>query len=90
MSPIEIQPVRLAQATDRTAATGKARPADKAPEGEKDVEVSRSPLLKPRAAPFDAQRVEAIRASIEDGTYRLMPEKIADAMIAAVQASRNS
>jgi negative regulator of flagellin synthesis FlgM len=87
---MEIRPVHLAQPTDKTAATARIRPADRVPEGEKDVEVSRSPLLKPDDAPIDAGRIETIRRAIEDGTYRLMPDKIADAMIAAVQVSRNS
>lgn len=90
MSPMEIRPVRLAQPTDKTAAAVPIRTADRVPEGERDVEVSRSPLLQSEAAPIDAERVETIRQAIENGTYRLMPDKIADAMIAAVQASRNS
>lgn len=90
MSPMEIRPVRLAQPTDKTAATTPIRRADRVPEGEKEVEVSRSALLKPAAAPIDAERIESIRQAIGNGTYRVMPDKIADAMIAAAQASRNS
>lgn len=90
MSPIEIRPVRLAQPTDKTAATAKIRPADRVPEGEKEVEVSRSPLLEAEDPPIDAGRIGTIREAIANGTYRLMPDKIADAMIAAVQVSRNS
>ena len=45
MSPMEIRPVRLAQPTDKTAATTPVRRADRVPEGERDVEVSRSVLL---------------------------------------------
>jgi negative regulator of flagellin synthesis FlgM len=87
---MEIQPVRLARATDKTAAAAAIRPADRVPEGAGDVEVSRSTLLEPSPAPIDAERVEAIRTAIAEGTYGLVPHKVADAMIAAVQASRNS
>jgi negative regulator of flagellin synthesis FlgM len=90
MSPIEIRPVRLAQPTDKTAATTPIRRADRVPEGEREVEVSRSPLLKPAPAPIDAERIETIRNAIGSGTYRLVPDQIADAMIAAAQASRNA
>ena len=90
MRSMEIQPVRLVQHADRTAPTAPARPAGKVTEGEKDVEVARSPLLEANAAPIDAERIETIRAAIADGSYVLAPDKIADAMIAAVQVSRNS
>jgi flagellar biosynthesis anti-sigma factor FlgM len=90
MRSMEIQPVRLVQAADRTAPTAPARPVAKVNEGEKDVEVSRSQLLEASAAPIDAERIETIRGAIADGSYILAPRKIADAMIAAVQASRNS
>lgn len=90
MRSMEIQPVRLVQGADRTAPTAPIRAIDRVTEGEKDVEVSRSPLLDPDAPPIDAERVDAIRQAIEQGTYAVMPDKIADAMIAAVQASRIS
>lgn len=35
------------------------------------------------AAPVDAERVQAIRAALRDGSYPLVPAKIVDAMIAA-------
>jgi len=72
-------------------ANGQTQPqATKPTGGEKDIEVSRSPLLEPQSPPIDAERVEAIRQAIGNGTYRLEPARIADAMIAAVDASRNS
>lgn len=42
-----------------------------------------SDALDPGAPPVDADRVAEIRKAIEDGTYPLVPQKIADAMIAA-------
>jgi negative regulator of flagellin synthesis FlgM len=35
------------------------------------------------SAPVDAERVAEIRAALQDGSYPLVPTKIADAMIAA-------
>ncbi len=42
-----------------------------------------SAALDPGAAPVDAERVQVIRKAIEQGTYPVLPIKIADAMIAA-------
>ena len=90
MRSMEIQPVRLVQSASRTSPTAPIRADDRVTEGEKDVEVSRSPLLESNAPPIDAERVETIRQAIAQGTYVVTPAKIADAMIAVVQASRNS
>ena len=40
-------------------------------------------VLDPGAVPIDAERVQIIRKAIENGTYPLVPAKIADAVIAA-------
>ncbi len=42
-----------------------------------------SDALDPGAPPVDADRVAEIRKAIEQGTYPLVPHRIADAMIAA-------
>ncbi len=42
-----------------------------------------SDALDPGAPPVDAERVAEIRKAIEQGTYPLVPHRIADAMIAA-------
>lgn len=39
--------------------------------------------LDPAAPPVDAERVAKIRAALRDGSYPLVPTKIADALIAA-------
>lgn len=39
--------------------------------------------LDPGAPPVDAERVSQIRKAIEQGTYPLLPTRVADAMIAA-------
>ena len=45
--------------------------------------VVRSRALDPGPPPVDAERVQQIRKAIEDGTYPIVPAKVADAMIAA-------
>lgn len=83
MRPIEIQPVRLTRTTEKVVATDPVKVSPKVASGEKDVEVSVSELLQAGTPPVDAERVEKIRNAIEEGSYPLVPAKIADAMIAA-------
>lgn len=45
--------------------------------------VARSEALDPGPAPVDAERVAMIRKAIEQGTYPVVPARIADAVIAA-------
>jgi negative regulator of flagellin synthesis FlgM len=45
--------------------------------------VARSEALDPGPAPVDAERVAVIRKAIEQGTYPVVPARIADAVIAA-------
>lgn len=45
--------------------------------------VVRSRELDPGQPPVDADRVHQIRKAIEEGTYPIVPAKVADAMIAA-------
>ncbi|MBS0481429.1 MAG: flagellar biosynthesis anti-sigma factor FlgM [Proteobacteria bacterium] len=45
--------------------------------------VVRGAALDPGEAPIDADRVTAIRRAIEQGTYPVIPTRVADAMIAA-------
>lgn len=45
--------------------------------------VVRSRELDPGEAPVDAERVAEIRKAIEQGTYPIVPARVADAMIAA-------
>jgi negative regulator of flagellin synthesis FlgM len=42
-----------------------------------------SEALEPGKAPIDAERVSQIRKAVENGSYPLVPARIADAMIAA-------
>lgn len=83
MRPIEIQPVRLTRTTEKVVATDPAKASPRVASGEKDVEVSVNELFEAGKPPVDAERVEQIRNAIKEGSYPLVPAKIADAMIAA-------
>ncbi len=83
MRPIEIQPVRLTRATEKVVATDPAKVSPQVASGEKNVEVSVNEGFQAGSSPVDAERVEQIRNAIEEGSYPLVPAKIADAMIAA-------
>jgi negative regulator of flagellin synthesis FlgM len=45
--------------------------------------VERSDALDPGEAPVDTDRVTLIRKALEQGTYPILPAKVADAVIAA-------
>ncbi|WP_052761981.1 flagellar biosynthesis anti-sigma factor FlgM [Aurantiacibacter luteus] len=47
------------------------------------VEVETGQGARADAAPIDAERVGEIRNALRDGTYPILPARIADAMIAA-------
>jgi len=49
-----------------------------------------SDALEPGQAPVDAERVSQIRKAVENGSYPLVPARIADAMIAAGMFLRSS
>jgi flagellar biosynthesis anti-sigma factor FlgM len=85
MQPIDFQPLRLVSATNSVAPTGSVRPEGAAPKTVSDVEVSLSALLGTQAPPIDHERVVELRMAIENGSYRLAPAKVADAMIDTFQ-----
>jgi negative regulator of flagellin synthesis FlgM len=68
----QVEP-RAAVATPRSVLTG--------PDSGISVELSAGP--EAATPPVDAERVKQIRDAVRDGTYPLVPSKIADAMIAA-------
>ena len=83
MRPIEIQPARLARATEKVATACATRTASALADGDEQIEVALSNLLQPGEPPVDAERIERIRKAIEQGDYPIDPAKIADAMITA-------
>ncbi|MCH7628750.1 MAG: flagellar biosynthesis anti-sigma factor FlgM [Proteobacteria bacterium] len=92
MPPIEIGPSRPVGAVQartigteavQASAVKTAAPASAAPQ------VQTSDAVKAGDAPVDAERVATIRKAIEEGSYPVIPTKIADAMIAAGMLLRN-
>jgi negative regulator of flagellin synthesis FlgM len=69
-----------AQLDSPVVATPEAGPANVARSGVANEVTAPLDTLEP---PIDADRVAQIRKALEDGTYPLVPTKIADAMIAA-------
>lgn len=51
--------------------------------GKPGVALEVGPAIDPSSPPVDADRVSQIRKALKDGTYPLVPTKIADAIIAA-------
>lgn len=84
MPPIELGPTRPISAVDlRIArqATGQREPAERTTEA--SLTVALSDAVAPGEAPVNRDRVDAIRKAIEEGSYPLVPARIADAVIAA-------
>jgi negative regulator of flagellin synthesis FlgM len=80
-----IGPVRALPDSDRASAAARAAsPAGAAyAKPGVTVEVGAAGEVDLASPPVDADRVEAIRRALREGTYPLVPTKIADAMIAA-------
>lgn len=81
-----ITPARGLSESDRTqletGRTANARTAD-ASSGKPGVALEVGAALDPSAPPVDADRVAQIRKALQEGTYPLVPTKVADAIIAA-------
>ncbi len=82
-----ISAARAVAAGERAQIEARPRPAapvggSPAPAAGISLEVS-APDTAAAAPPVDAERVAQIRDALRDGSYPLVPTKIADAMIAA-------
>jgi negative regulator of flagellin synthesis FlgM len=78
-----ISSARALAASDRAQA-GARSPASAGAKAEPaGIAVEVSAARTDATPPVDAERVEQIRAALRDGSYPLVPAKIADAMIAA-------
>ena len=86
MNPIDPAKLKVAQRL-QPGAVAPAPPAQPArPAAEAAVRSKIATDMRPTAAgapPVDANRVAAIRQAVEEGSYPLIPTRIADAMIAA-------
>lgn len=87
MPPIDFGPAGAIRAAGPIRATapvsGVATSPRAASEPVAAAAVQKSAALDPGSPPIDTNRVSQIRTAIANGTYPLMPTKIADGMIAA-------
>ena len=85
--PIDINPVIKAGAVRFPVAHTDAAPQRPVTTSqtrvEAGVEVDADPALGGTTPPVDAERVAVIRKALEEGSYPVVPSRIADAMIAA-------
>jgi len=84
MPPIEVGPLRAPGAIESRLArqSGKSSGPSAPAENSKPA-IVQSEVLDAGKAPVDAERVAMIRKAVEQGTYPVLPTRIADAMIAA-------
>lgn len=77
-----VSATRAATASDRAQVEARG-PAAAAPAATPGISLEVSDAAPAVAPPVDAERVAAIRKALAEGSYPLVPTKIADAMIAA-------
>ena len=84
MPNFDIGPLRGASAIEQRV-TRENRGTTETPQSARDTGNTAAPSanLEAGEAPINYDRVAEIKKAIEDGTYPLVPQKIADAMIAA-------
>jgi negative regulator of flagellin synthesis FlgM len=84
MPPIEFGPLRALGAIGNGLARKTGEASGQSARVEKnEPAVVQSEVLDAGAAPVDVERVKLIRKAVEEGTYPVLPARIADAMIAA-------
>ncbi|HWH82424.1 MAG TPA: flagellar biosynthesis anti-sigma factor FlgM [Burkholderiaceae bacterium] len=86
--PAPTAPAPASAPTNGSAASAQsaAIPAQADPSAKIELSSSAATLLKGPSAPeFDAEKVARISKSIEDGTFKINPEAIADKLISNAQ-----
>lgn len=84
MPPIEVGPLRALGAIESRLARKSGDSSSPSAKVEKnEPAIVQSEVLDAGEAPVDAERVTMIRKAVEQGTYPVVPTRIADAMIAA-------
>jgi negative regulator of flagellin synthesis FlgM len=80
-----VSPARAVAGGERAQIEARTRAAAPASSGAaaSGVSLEVSTPVEAAAPPVDAERVQQIKAALADGSYPLVPTKIADAMIAA-------
>ena len=88
--PIEIGPTRAVNPADvRIVRSGSGTGEKTTGPAKASPTVVRSGALDPGQPPVDLERVAVIRHAVENGTYPIIPARVADAMIAAGLLLRN-
>lgn len=84
MPPIEVGPLRAVNAIESRLARKASEGSSNSAKVEKsEPAVVQSEILDAGEPPVDIERVALIRKAVEDGSYPVVPARIADAMIAA-------
>lgn len=84
MPPIEVGPLRALSAIESRFARKSGESSVPSAKVENSTPaIVQSEVLDAGEVPVDAERVAAIRKAVEEGTYPVLPTRIADAMIAA-------
>ena len=81
-----VSPARALSESDRTQIEPSARSAKSgsaAPSPKPGVALEVGAAIDPSSPPVDQDRVSQIKRALQDGSYPLVPTKIADAIIAA-------
>lgn len=84
MPPIELGPMRPLGAVDtRLARVAGGRGDTTAKAASAEAPASPGAVLDAGEAPVDVERVAQVRKAVMEGSYPLLPAKVADAIIAA-------
>lgn len=84
MPPIEVGPLRAISAIESRLARRSSESSGPSARTEKaEPAIIQSDVLDAGDMPVDSERVQLIRKAIEQGTYPVVPARVADAVIAA-------
>lgn len=78
-----VGPARAVASGERAQIEARTRPAASGAPAAPGISLEVSATTDAATPPVDAERVSQIKAALRDGSYPLVPTKIADAMIAA-------
>ncbi len=86
--PVDVNPIQNAVGVQFLPARNAAEPVGRelpksVRQDDAGVAVEAGPSFAGDTPPMDVERVEEIRRALEDGSYPVVPTRIADAMIAA-------
>jgi len=84
MPPIEVGPLRALSAIESRLARKTGESSGQSARAETaEPAVVQSDVLEAGDIPVDSERVDIIRRAVQQGTYPVIPARIADAVIAA-------